>query len=211
MIEYNDIMKYYGFKGLPYRFKYFDSLDINGGDIVFDCGSYYGSNTVYFSRRVGKDGRVISIEPDPFNYKYLRKSIRDFNLENVTLIKKAISNTVGNGYIYISPDGTSANSVVKESKKINISNKHRIMCDTFINIINSNNVENIKLIYLNIEGSEYDILDDIDSICKRFNPTWVIHDHSRYLDNHTSKELYNIFFNNGYELKKQPYTTFFRS
>lgn len=38
------------------------------GDIVFDCGAYCGVSTYYFSKLVGKSGKVYAFEPDDLSY-----------------------------------------------------------------------------------------------------------------------------------------------
>jgi len=207
-ILYDDIIKYFRFGSLEKRLKYFDTLNISEGDTVMDCGSYFGSNTVYLSRKVGNKGKVISIEADPNNFNILIKNIEYFKSKNVIPLNIAISNKRGFEYIYQSLDGSSANSIVKESSKVVNIPYEKTRCDTFLNIIKRCRVKDIHFIYLNIEGSEYYILKDIEEIINRYRPIWVMHDHEKYLKNHNSSEIDSIFNNHSYKIIEEPFKTF---
>ncbi len=61
------------------------------GDVVVDVGAGTGWETLVFSRQVGQTGRVISIEAHPRVFSCLSKMRDENQLENVTLIKAAIT------------------------------------------------------------------------------------------------------------------------
>jgi len=48
---------------------------IKKGEIIVNLGAHKGNATLLFSRKVGKTGIVISIEPVLENYKFLIKTI----------------------------------------------------------------------------------------------------------------------------------------
>ena len=98
-----EIKLYKGIKGIfcflpnekPVEFEevkgYLDKYELKKGDIVFDCGAHVGYFTVLASKLVGKEGRVIALEPDIFNNILLRKNIKANNLNNVVVINKGLS------------------------------------------------------------------------------------------------------------------------
>ena len=43
-------------------------------DIIFDIGAGIGSETVFFSKKIGKYGRLFSVEAHPIVYQYLKKN-----------------------------------------------------------------------------------------------------------------------------------------
>lgn len=45
------------------------------GLTYFDIGAKWGFHTVIFSDKIGKNGIIISFEPNPFSYKILTKKI----------------------------------------------------------------------------------------------------------------------------------------
>jgi len=62
---------------------------------VVDVGAHVGIETLMFSQWVGKNGRVVSIEPDPSNFKSLLANIRLNATSNVQLMQVALSDTIG--------------------------------------------------------------------------------------------------------------------
>lgn len=63
---------------------------ISKGDIVVDAGANCGMFTLLASNLVGKDGRVIAIEPDPKNLEVLEKNLELNSIKNVIVIGKAL-------------------------------------------------------------------------------------------------------------------------
>src|SRR6266700_6570032 len=84
------------------------------GDIVFDIGAGTGWETLCFSRRVGKSGRVISIEGHPGTFACLAEMCRRNKLQNVTLINCAIMD--GPSEVFISDDNDFAQNNVFDVK-----------------------------------------------------------------------------------------------
>lgn len=68
------------------------------GDTVLDIGANIGLYTLFLSKAVGKNGKVISVEPDPENAKILRENIIANNCNNVQVLEMAFGskNTDGN-------------------------------------------------------------------------------------------------------------------
>jgi FkbM family methyltransferase len=63
---------------------------IKKGDYILEAGAYTGLFTVYASKKVGKTGRVISFEPDPYNNIMLKRNLSLNKVKNVTVIKKGL-------------------------------------------------------------------------------------------------------------------------
>jgi len=65
--------------------------EIKENDIVIDIGANIGYYTLIFAKLVGKNGKVIAFEPDPSNFKLLKKNIEVNGYKNVILVQKAVS------------------------------------------------------------------------------------------------------------------------
>ncbi len=65
---------------------YFSRYLPKEGDIVIDVGAYRGVISLIMSKLVGEGGRVISFEPDPFNYKLLFDNKKRLNIKNLIII-----------------------------------------------------------------------------------------------------------------------------
>src|SRR3989304_2296739 len=68
---------------------------IKEDDIYVDVGSYIGEFLPYASKKVGKHGKVIAIEPIPHNLEALKELLKNFNYSNVILVENALSDRAG--------------------------------------------------------------------------------------------------------------------
>jgi FkbM family methyltransferase len=69
---------------------------IRSSDVVVDAGANIGIFTLLAAR---KARLVIAVEPDPENFRYLKRNVRLNRAENVVLVNKALSNYVGEGFM----------------------------------------------------------------------------------------------------------------
>lgn len=69
---------------------------IKEGDTVYDVGAHVGYYSLLAAKKVGSNGSVISFEPHPDNFSYLKKNIVANKLSpQITLIEKAVSQKIG--------------------------------------------------------------------------------------------------------------------
>jgi FkbM family methyltransferase len=64
------------------------------GDVALDIGAAFGVISAGLSQSVGKQGHVYSFEPSQTAQKFLQKLLDLNNIQNVTVVKNAIADTV---------------------------------------------------------------------------------------------------------------------
>lgn len=122
-------------------------------DTVLDVGANIG----LFSVRVAPLARrVLSFEPMPQNFKYLKANVERFR--HVLPIAKAVSGKPGTLDLYVSGN-TGAHSVVAESRVGDT--KIQVEAVTFQQIFAEHSIERCNLLKMDIEGAEYDSLSAI--------------------------------------------------
>jgi len=115
-----------------------------------DAGAYYGSFTLFASKLAGKNGKVISFEPDEENYQRLLSNIDLNSLTNVIPIKKGLwkENTdlkfdnLQSGISALNPDGNISVPVVKLDDEL-----ERL------------NIPKVDFIKMDIEGAELEAIE----------------------------------------------------
>jgi FkbM family methyltransferase len=134
---------------------------INSGDVILDIGACTGDMSLYYSWKVGDTGKVYAIEPD-----------RTINLKRIMYIAGkekniypcncAISNKTDESILYLSRDN-SHHSIRKDflwggedSERREIKVKTFTLDEFVDNIIKE---PKIDAIFMNVEGSELDILE----------------------------------------------------
>lgn len=70
--------------------KSYSSLAIQKGEKLLDAGASIGTWTIYASLRVGEEGRVVAVEPNPVNYTKLLSNLRLNHSSNVYPLQKAL-------------------------------------------------------------------------------------------------------------------------
>ena len=74
---------------------------VQPGSTVVDVGAYLGCHSLALSRRVGPEGKVVAFEPSRSAANQMRRNLRLNDVENVTLIEKALGNEKGTGEMRI--------------------------------------------------------------------------------------------------------------
>jgi FkbM family methyltransferase len=77
---------------------------VKPGDVVLDIGANIGYYTLIFARLVGDAGKVYAFEPDPSNFKLLRKNVRANGHRNVVCVPRAVSDVAGPLSLFLCPD-----------------------------------------------------------------------------------------------------------
>ena len=69
--------------------------ELRSGATVIDAGAHIGTYTLLACRAVGSSGRVVAIEPDPYNTRALEANVRREGCANVRIVRKALADTQG--------------------------------------------------------------------------------------------------------------------
>jgi FkbM family methyltransferase len=119
----------------------------NEGDTVIDVGAGTGWETLLFSRRAGRSGRVVSIEAHPGTFRCLSKMCEKNRLDNVTLVQAAVVDQERE--VQLSDfDGHEANSIIGAGSGLQVAGT------TLDHIFRSLGLSRVDLLKMNIEGAE---------------------------------------------------------
>jgi FkbM family methyltransferase len=87
----------------------YDPLKMRRGDLVLDAGANIGDFTIRASNRVGQEGTVIAVEPNPRLLPYLAWNLKVNRCRNVKLLTCAVGRP-GKVVLIETPDGGSVGS-----------------------------------------------------------------------------------------------------
>jgi FkbM family methyltransferase len=82
---------YYQFLKEIFVYDVYRSYLLKDGDIVLDLGANIGAFTILASRKIGKKGLVIAVEPNRDDYDLLRKNVEINGCDNVTALNIGVS------------------------------------------------------------------------------------------------------------------------
>ena len=157
---------------------------IKEGDTVLELGAHIGYISLFFSKLVGKNGKIYVFEPGANNLPYTRENIANSKIKNIELIEKAVSDTNGIATFYLENITGQSNSLVKDyrvTKKIQATTfvdlkKKAVEVETIRldDFVKQKNISRIDFIKIDIEGAEYMAINGMQNILQEFMPTMMI-------------------------------------
>lgn len=133
------------------------TVDLKSNDSVIDIGGHIGLFSIYITQFCNK-GIILTYEPDKNNYELLKKNLTQNFITNVQIFNCAVSkNNIDKVEFFISDD-EAAHSLIKKSKKT-----VEVKSISLQKIFEENKIEKCKLLKLDCEGSEYQILNNLPS------------------------------------------------
>ena len=167
-------------------------------DIALDIGANIGHHSIFISLLVGKNGKIISFEPISEMIKRFEENIKINNIENIILNKFALSDKSGSYNFYINEDKDIGSSSFinydNNLKKINVETK----------TLDELKIKNIKLIKIDVEGYEYNVLLGGKETILQNKPIIILEYSPNYYyknDNSHCVKILKFLFNHGYAVK----------
>ncbi len=155
--------------------------------IVYDIGAHIGVFTMFFSKKVGRNGKVISFEPNKNSFKTLKEHIKINRKElynNIKIFNKGIGNKTETRKLKFSQHFSATGSIVKTIQN-NLAKRHPnlkemdVKIDSLDNIIKNYKIPAPDFIKIDVEGMEYFVLKGmISTIIKNKKPYLYIEVHN---------------------------------
>lgn len=170
------------------------------GGTVLEVGGHIGYHALAFARMVGEDGKVCVFEPNPFNRERLRINLDlNPNLSGRVLLQE---NAVGDEDAELAfsfsenvDDETSSGGFLSGSER-NFSSKayakfvkKTVRCVTLDHFVRINNIHDVSLIKIDVEGAEGLVLDGAGKLIMQHRPTLMIEIHSVTAMDHVYRTL----------------------
>lgn len=121
---------------------------IKPGMVIIDIGAHIGYYTTLFSKLTGADGKIYAFEADIDNFKLLKKNINKY--KNINIYNIAIADKNGRIDFYKVKNSTGCHSIIKANNAV----KTSVQATTLDNFMVENNINQIDIIKIDIEGAE---------------------------------------------------------
>jgi len=164
------------------------------GEVVIDGGAYEGNFTIIASRLIGKNGKIIAIEPDPQGVRLLKNRLKKLNIKNVTIVSKGLWSRKTKKSAFSNSNCPGELSLFygnKKEKKITL-----IKLDSLVKKLKLRSVDFVKM---DIEGSEIEALIGAAQTLKKFHPRLAIASYHIIDSQPTSKRVEKILKTFGYK------------
>ncbi|MGE0451818.1 MAG: FkbM family methyltransferase [Vicinamibacterales bacterium] len=175
------------------------------GLTVFDVGGYEGIFTLFFARRVGAAGRVVTFEPNPRSHARIVENVRLNGFTNVQVRPIAIGSRPGTVALTFPADETARGSIepaiaseIRKEKQVRTVD---VQIDTLDGQIAAGLPEP-DFVKIDVEGLERDVLAGMSGVIARRRPQLYIELHgadaARKLENVTA--VAELLWDRGYRL-----------
>jgi len=135
------------------------------GDVFIDVGAHIGWFTLLGAKIVGPEGRIISVEPETKNLKWLKQNIKLNNInENTYVFEVAITSEYGPVTLYLNDDNDGGHSLWSvgnhpfNEKSAENRKKVKVQGIPLDDLCRSENISEIKLLKIDTEGAEVEVL-----------------------------------------------------
>jgi FkbM family methyltransferase len=153
---------------------------LHNGDIFIDVGASFGYYSTLAASLVGPTGKVFAFEPSPVANQVLERTINDSNLSNIVLTRAAVGRKTGSATLFLPTTRNLHSPSVLESDPGFIPIQVPLIdLDHFAPL---QNIPKIKLVKIDVEGYEPDVLAGMEMLIKEqrienliceFNSWWL--------------------------------------
>lgn len=179
----------------------FLSKKLKEGMTCLDLGANIGYYATLESKKVGKNGHVIAIEPSPVNFEYLKRNLELQKQGNAEAYNLACGSDDGEIDFLVSEFSNMCRILwegVKPPAGKNTIVKIPIRkLDTFLK---EKSIEKLDLIRMDIEGGEIKVFQGAKETIKKFKPMIQIEFHPGRIAPNDSKSFLRHLLEEGYEL-----------
>jgi FkbM family methyltransferase len=138
----------------------FMASHLDPGRTFVDVGANVGWFTLQGARRVGPHGRVVAIEASPNLARRVDVEVERNGLRNVRVVNAAVWSGPGKVDIHPGP--------AENPGKTSVSPGHEVRCDTLMNLLTEQELATCRLVKIDVEGAEREVVKGIDP--ERFPP-----------------------------------------
>lgn len=174
---------------------------------VIDAGGERGEFSLYASRQVGPQGRVLMLEPDPHNVAIARQAF-DANggqPENLLVIEQGLWSNPGVLTFAAGLGGSSvlvdAGTDVAASAASSGATLMSLQVQSLSSLIESRQMPRLDFVKMDIEGAEIEAVEKIGPVLERFRPRFAIASYHVRDGKMTSELLEAIFRTYNYQVR----------
>lgn len=173
---------------------------VRPGDTVLDLGGNIGTTAAFFSRQVGRGGRVYAFEPCV--PEVLAHNISLNQLANVEVLPLAVGDSCATAQMSVGASGMDSTLVQKlawhtETKTVSV-----VTLDSFVS---ERKIKRVDFIKMDIEGAEESAILGARELIRRDKPKWTISSyHTDFKGDKQHPKLLTLLKNLGYTVKELP-------
>ena len=175
-----------------------DGFEINPSDIIIDIGAHIGLFSLLVSQFC-KTGKIFSFEPINDNFNLLISNLKLNHAENIRPFNLAVSRNTSSVNLFLNSDQSAHSIFSSDSESITVESI------SLQKIFDENKISSCKLLKLDCEGAEYEIIDSLPLEYFDKIQNIAIEYHAADSKPELAKELISKIKNAGFTIKTRPH------
>jgi len=171
-------VQYGSWEALQYHNDYEELIEFSEDDVVYDLGANVGVFTKWLLNQFNNIKHIYAFEPTPNLVSYMNKTFQ--NNSNVTIFGKAISDRNKTTIFQTFLNSVSNTLIDFENKNHTYSGGIEVECINLEEFITQNNLSQPTLLKVDIEGSEYDLINSSSDEFLSNIPKIILEFHRNY-------------------------------
>jgi len=139
---------------------------VKPGMMVLDIGAHRGFHTLRLSQSVGRNGRVVAIEPSPRDAQRLRLHLKINFCRNVEVVECAIGEQDGKADLYTVPTNSVLNSLRPPDTELG-SSPIEVRLRKLDSVLSETKIGSVDFVKLDVEGGELYVLRGAGNLLER--------------------------------------------
>lgn len=171
------------------------AVDLSQVKVVLDLGAHKGYVAMQLAQLTNENTIVYCFEPEPSNLEHLKKNvIRNGYESKIVIDSSAVSSEDGVFPFFIS-ERTYGHSLEEGHNKP--TSQIDVLCKSIRTIVKNYQINNIDLLKMDVEGTEYEILFDLDRGIIRSMKYILVEGHST--ENYNLRDMVKFLEKNNFE------------
>lgn len=147
--------------------------NLKPGDVFIDIGAHVGYFSLLAARRVGPQGKVLSVEPNPFALKELQLNVARSYLENVIVEHTACGETETVVQLFLHTESNTSMASLSGSNAKG-GQSIEVPCTAMDALVEKHHLTRANLVKIDVEGAELHVLRGMKQIMKELRPAIVL-------------------------------------
>jgi FkbM family methyltransferase len=159
----------------PNEFAFVSSV-VRPGMTVIDAGANEGVYTAFFAGRVGREGRVVAIEPSPRELVRLENNLRLNGADRVEVVRAALTEQKGEVPLVLAEDHHAGQNTLGDIIYPGVSQAGRVIvpATTLDALVTTHRLDQLDIVKLDVEGAEIRALSGGASLLERCKPLLLL-------------------------------------
>jgi len=175
-----------------------EKFKINKNDIIIDVGAHIGLFSLLASRSCFT-GKIFSFEPNNENFDMLMQNIKSNKLKNIFPFNLAVSENTSNVKLFLDKDESAHSIFQKNTSYVTVESI------SLQKIFDDNDINFCKILKLDCEGAEYEIIDSLPDKYFEKIQNIIIEYHLADSKPELGKELISKIKNAGFHVTTRPH------